>query len=179
METTTYQEIQGLARMTVGELREKYLDVFGEETRSYHKEFLRKRIAWRIQVLAEGDLTERARRRAEELADDADLRIRTPRDPVKSGFAEVRARTSISHIPPSRDPRLPLPGTLLARDFKGRDIVVKVLDNGFEFEGRRYKSLSAIAKEVTGSKWNGFLFFGLADGGTAQSGNRNTKRRNE
>jgi hypothetical protein len=53
-----------------------------------------------------------------------------------------------------RDPRLPLPGTLLARDFKGRDIVVKVLDNGF-------------------------LFFGLADGGTAQSGNRNTKRRNE
>lgn len=100
METTTYQEIQGLARMTVGELREKYLDVFGEETRSYHKEFLRKRIAWRIQVLAEGDLTERARRRAEELADDADLRIRTPRDPVKSGSAEVRARTSISHIPP-------------------------------------------------------------------------------
>ena len=179
METTTYQEIQGLARMTVGELREKYLDVFGEETRSYHKEFLRKRIAWRIQVLAEGDLTERARRRAEELADDADLRIRTPRDPVKSGFAEVRARTSISHIPPSRDPRLPLPGTLLARDFKGRDIVVKVLDNGFEFEGRRYKSLSAIAKEVTGSKWNGFLFFGLVDGGTVQSRNRNTKRRNE
>lgn len=163
METTTYQEIQGLARMTVGELREKYLDVFGEETRSYHKEFLRKRIAWRIQVLA----------------DDADLRIRTPRDPVKSGSAEVRTRTSISHLPPSRDPRLPLPGTLLARDFKGRDIVVKVLDNGFEFEGRRYKSLSAIAKEVTGSKWNGFLFFGLADGGTAQSGNRNTKRRNE
>jgi len=137
MDTTTYQEIQGLARMTVGELREKYLDVFGEETRSYHKEFLRKRIAWRIQVLAEGDLTERARRRAEELADDADLRIRTPRDPVKSGSAEVRASTSISHISPSRNPRLPLPGTLLARDFKGRDIVVKVLDNGFEFEGRR------------------------------------------
>jgi len=163
METTTYQEIQGLARMTVGELREKYLDVFGEETRSYHKEFLRKRIAWCIQVLA----------------DDADLRIRTPRNPVKSGSAEVRARTSTSHLPPSRDPRLPLPGTLLAREFKGRDIVVKVLDNGFEFEGRRYKSLSAIAKEVTGSKWNGFLFFGLADGGTAQSGNRNTKRRNE
>jgi len=70
METTTYQEIQGLARMTVGELREKYIDVFGEETRSYHKEFLRKRIAWCIQVLAEGDLTERARRRAEELADE-------------------------------------------------------------------------------------------------------------
>jgi hypothetical protein len=60
MEAATYQEVQGLSRMTVGELRDKYLEVFGEETRSYHKEFLRKRIAWRIQALAEGDLSERA-----------------------------------------------------------------------------------------------------------------------
>jgi hypothetical protein len=179
MEASTYQEIQGLSRMTVGELREKYLDVFGEETRSYHKEFLRKRIAWRIQARAEGDLSERARRRAGELADDADLRIRTLRDPIKSGSAEVRARTATSHMRSSRDPRLPLPGTLLAREFKGRDIVVKVLDNDFEFEGHRYKSLSAIAKEVTGSKWNGFLFFGIAGGGTAQSGNRTPKRSDE
>jgi len=62
---------------------------------------------------------------------------------------------------PSHDARLPLPGTLLVREYKGRDIVVKVLDGGFEFEDRRYKSLSAIAREVTGSKWNGYLFFGL------------------
>ncbi|MDY7028546.1 MAG: DUF2924 domain-containing protein [Spirochaetota bacterium] len=179
MEAGTYQEIQGLSRMTVGELREKYLDVFGEETRSYHKEFLRKRIAWRIQARAEGDLSERARRRAGELADDADLRIRTPRDPLKSGSAEVRARTATSHMGSSRDPRLPLPGTLLAREFKGRDIVVKVLDKDFEFDGHRYKSLSAIAKEVTGSKWNGFLFFGIAGGGTTQSGNHKPKRSNE
>jgi hypothetical protein len=60
MEATTYQEVQGLSRMTVGELREKHLDVFGEETHSYHKEVLRKRIAWRLQALAEGDLSERA-----------------------------------------------------------------------------------------------------------------------
>jgi len=98
MEATTYQEVQGLSRMTVGELRDKYLEVFGEETRSYHKEFLRKRIAWRIQALADGDLSERARRRAEELANDADLRTRSPRDPVASGSAEVKARTAISRI---------------------------------------------------------------------------------
>jgi len=61
MEATTYQEVQGLSRMTVGELRDKYIEVFGEETRSYHREFLRKRIAWRIQAQAEGDLSERAR----------------------------------------------------------------------------------------------------------------------
>ncbi len=137
-----------------------------------------KRIAWRIQALAEGDLSERARRRAEELANDADLRTRAPRDPVASGSSEVKARTATGRISPSRDPRLPLPGTLLAREFQGRDIVVKVLDNGFEFDGRRYKSLSAIAQEVTGSKWNGFLFFGIADA-AAKGGSRKPERRNE
>ncbi len=119
MEATTYQEVQGLSRMIVGELREKYLDVFGEETRFYHKEFLRKRIAWRIQALAEGDLSERARRRAEELANDADLRTRSPRDPVASGSAEVKASGDQPHIPVARPeaaaarnaarPRLPRP----------------------------------------------------------------------
>ena len=103
---------------SLGELREKHLEVFGEETGSYHKEFLRKRIAWRLQAVAEGDLSERARRRAEELANDADLRTRAPRDPATSGSAEVKVRTATDRISPSRDPRLPLPGwTLLyARD---------------------------------------------------------------
>jgi len=85
MNTETYEDIQALARMTVGQLKDKYLEVFGEETRSCHKGFLRKRIAWRLQALSEGDLSERARRRAAELANDADLRIRTPRDPFKHG----------------------------------------------------------------------------------------------
>ena len=77
MEAGTYQKIQGLSRMTVGALRARYLEVFGEETRSHHKEFLRKRIAWRLQALAEGDLSERARRRAEALATDADETARS------------------------------------------------------------------------------------------------------
>jgi hypothetical protein len=161
MKAATYQEIQGLTRMRVGELRRKYLEVFGEETRSYHKDFLRKRIAWRIQALAEGDISERARRRAKKIANDADLRIRTPRDPLPAGSAEVEAKTATSHVSPARDARLPIAGTLLSREFKDRDIVVKVLDEGLEFDGRRYKSLSAIAQEVTGTRWNGFLFFGL------------------
>ncbi len=119
--------------------------------------------------MAEGDLSERARRRAKELANDADLRQRPPRDPIKPGSAQVRARTAKRRIPPSRDPRLPLPGTLLARTFRGLDIAVKVLDEGFEFENRRYPSLSAIAREVTGSKWNGFLFFRLTGGDSPAS----------
>jgi hypothetical protein len=149
--------------MTVGELRDKYLAVFGEETRSYHKDFLRKRISWRLQALAEGDLTERARKRAEELANDADLRIRTPRDSKRSGSVADRERSAMGRLTHSRDPRLPLPGTLLTREIKGRDIVVKVLDHGFEYDGRHFRSLSAIAQEVVGSKWNGFAFFGIAE----------------
>lgn len=123
MEATTYQEVQGLSRMTVGELRDKYIEVFGEETRSYHREFLRKRIAWRIQAQAEGDLSERARRRAEELANDADLRTRAPRDPVSSGSAEVKARTATGRISPSCDPRLPLQVPLRHRPGSHREQV--------------------------------------------------------
>jgi hypothetical protein len=163
-----HQEIQRIFRMTVGELREKYIEVFGEETRSHHKEFLRKRIAWRLQSLAEGDLSERARKRAEELAIDADLRIRIPRDTTGSGSMAVRERSTTRRLSLARDPRLPLPGTLLMREFKGQDILVKVLDHGFEYDGRRFKSLSAIAQEVTGSKWNGFAFFDIIDSKTLQ-----------
>lgn len=72
-------------------------------------------------------------------------------------------------LPASRDRRLPLPGTLLVREYKGQSVVVKVLDEGFEYEGRRHKSLSTIAREVTGTKWNGFLFFGLAGDGTRRT----------
>lgn len=179
MNETTYQQVQALSRMTVGELRERYIDVFGEETRSYHKDFLRKRIAWRIQAMAEGDLSERAKRRAEEIANDADLRVRTPRDPLKPGLMEVRERSVTGRLHKLRDSRLPLPGTLLAREFRGRDIVVKVLDQGFEYDGRRFKSLSAIAQEATGSKWNGFLFFGLAESKEPRKQNGEPNRRNE
>jgi hypothetical protein len=64
---------------------------------------------------------------------------------------------------PPKDYRLPGPGTLLTRRLGDRQIVVKVLAEGFEYESRRYRSLSAIAREVTGTRWNGLLFFGLAE----------------
>jgi hypothetical protein len=172
MNPDTFKEVQGLERMTVGELKEKYLDVFDEETRSNNKPFLQKRIAWRIQALAEGNLSERARKRAKELARDADLRIRAPRDPVKPGSAEARARSVKSRLSSAHDPRVPLPGVLLHREYQGRDIVVRVLDEGFEFEDRRYTSLTAIACEVTGGKWNGFVFFGLNKAATKQNKGR-------
>jgi hypothetical protein len=68
VESTMRKEIEVLSRMTVSQLRQKYLEVFGEESRSNHRQFLFRRIAWRIQALAEGGLSERARRRALEIS---------------------------------------------------------------------------------------------------------------
>lgn len=146
-------EIARLRGLTVGELRVRYAEVFGEEPRSRNKDYLWKRIAFRIQELAEGGITERAQRRAEELARDADLRVRPPRDAV-----EV-----VAPPPPSkRDPRLPPAGTKLKRAFGGKERLVEVLEDGFEYDGRHFTSLSAVARAIAGTRWNGFLFFGIA-----------------
>lgn len=161
METAMRKEIDELSRMTVSQLRQKYIEVFGEESRSNHKQFLFRRIAWRIQANAEGGLSERARRRAMEIANDADLRIRAPKAKFGTDVALDSKLSVTRKVPCALDPRLPQPGTYLEREYKGRRIIVKVLVNGFEFDGEIHRSLSAIAQAVTGTKWNGFLFFNL------------------
>ena len=152
-------EFAALRRMSPAELREKYLAVFGEPTRTGNKDFLCKRIAWRMQALAEGELSERAKKRASEIACDADIRTTIPRP--RAATPEAATATSPA---PRPEKRLPMPGSVLTREYRGRSIAVTVLRNGFDWEGRVYKSLSAVAKAVTGSHWNGYLFFGLADG---------------
>lgn len=159
------KELAALERMTVNELLEKHRIVFGEENRSRHKDFLRKRIAWRLQALAEGGLSERARKRAEELANDADIRIKMPASiPVAS---DAPHRTEVVKFVDDRDARLPQPGTVLVRKYRGQIARVTVMEHGFEFEGEIHRSLSAIAKAITGSHWNGMLFFGLTKKGAA------------
>ena len=150
------QQIALLPQMTPAELHEKHLEVFGEEPRSRHKVYLIRRIAWRLQALAEGDLSERACRRAAELACDADLRISAPR--ASSG--KEPSRRAIAQSGKSRR-QLPQAGTVLARPYRGRTIEVTVLERGFQYDGRVYRSLSAVAKAITGKHWNGYHFFGL------------------
>src|SRR5919112_1074159 len=87
------QTVAALGRMTVGQLREQYLEVFGEPSRSGSRDFLLKRLAWRIQSLAEGTLSERARRRAEELARDADVRLTLPRARKQDNADDAADRT--------------------------------------------------------------------------------------
>lgn len=72
-------EIEALQHMTTKELAERYAELHGQPSKAHHRAYLIRKIAWRLQARAEGDLTERARRRAEELADDADVRVMAPR----------------------------------------------------------------------------------------------------
>ena len=154
------RELATLKQMTVRELREKYEAIFGEPTRAGNRDFLFKRIAWRIQSLAEGDLSERARRRAEMLARDADLRTTAPRTPLATpgGNGEQDAKPAAS----LGDERVPPPGTVLTRVYRGQAYHVVVRHDGFEYDGQIFRSLSAIAKMITGSHWNGLLFFKIA-----------------
>jgi hypothetical protein len=152
--------MEELKKMSVSELREKYCEVFGEQTRSFHKEYLLKRIAWRIQALEEGGLTERALQRAEELANLADLRTTPPRktmSAISSAETKQPSREATGSHP--RDKRLPMPGAVITREYRGQTHYVTILEKGFEYEGKAYRSLTAVAKAITGSHWNGFHFF--------------------
>lgn len=155
MEETVWIALERLQRMTIEQLRMRYQEVFGEECRSKHKQHLVRRIAWRLQALAQGDLSERARRRALEIANDADLKVQVP-----PAWVQIN-RTSTADATRRPDQRLPAPGTLLTRTYRGKTIVVKVLAEGFEYQGQHYGSLSAVARAVTGTRWNGLLFFAL------------------
>ncbi len=169
MDPTVITGIEELPQWKVAALKQRYRELFGEESKSSNKQFLLRRIAFRlqadaegdlIQADAEGDLSERARRRAAEIAEDRDLRMRAPKE---FSVGPDSGSSRVDRTRPPKDGRLPGPGTLLTRRVGDRQIVVKVLPDGFEYQSRRYRSLSAIAREVTGTRWNGLLFFGLAE----------------
>ena len=156
MQLNIAKEVAAMRRMTMRELRDKYAEAFGDTTNANNRAWLVRRIGWRLQAKAEGDLSERARRRAAELADEADLRLNPP------GVKDAAADRTIAEVLPLRtDNRLPPPGSVITRSYKGDNLQVKVLADGFEFEGERFASLSAVAKKITGQHLNGYLFFKL------------------
>ncbi|MCA9557832.1 MAG: DUF2924 domain-containing protein [Myxococcales bacterium] len=161
-------EVAALAHMTTAELAARYAEVFGEPTRSRNKAYLQKKVAWRIQELAEGGLSARARGRIEALAEDTPIRRHAPRTPRAQGEpATTRTDSPTAPTPAARDPRLPAAAATLTKTYQGTEHRVLVLDDAFEYQGERYTSLSKIAKVITGTTWNGFLFFGLAQRKTA------------
>jgi Protein of unknown function (DUF2924) len=158
MDTAVLIQIEGLRRASLDVLRQKYEEVFREATRCRHREHLFRRIAWRLQALSEGDLSDRARERAHEIARDVDLRIIGPPAFFSTGGERVPTTDRSRR---ERDRRLPPPGAMLTRTWKRRTIVVEVLAEGFQCGNRQYSSLSAIAVAITGTRWNGLAFFGL------------------
>ncbi len=148
-----HEKLSALESMTVAELRGEYLRVCGVTTSSHNRVWLVRRIAWRLQALAEGDLSERARQRAAELANDADLRLGPPRRPKLQTVSMTPALGG--------DQRRPSPGTILRRLYKGAALEVTVLRHGFEHDGTFYRTLSAVAKSITGSHCSGYGFFNL------------------
>ena len=155
MKTTTrtndsvLKQIADLRNLSYDELVQLWRTLYGTEPPPYNRQFIVKRLSYRIQEIAYGGLSEEAHRRMD------DVLKRHGYD--ENGMPEKSSKR--------RDGRLkdaPVIGSRLIREWNGRRYEVTALHNGFEFEGRKYKSLSAIAKAITGTHWNGRAFFGLA-----------------
>jgi hypothetical protein len=122
-------------------LKSMWRDLFETEPPLYNRRFLESRLAYRIQELAYGGLKPETIKRLEAIADDLD------------GGEPARRRR------PAKD--RPISGTRLIREYQGVEHCVTVRDEDFEYQGRPYKSLSAVARAITGTQWNGLVFFGI------------------
>ena len=153
MENTKLSVIMELREKSLAELKAKYEELFdGKKAPSSNKVFLWRKIAYRIQEMEHGGPSEEAQGKIEEF-----IRKYDPVNNKSTRPMDVHtAKPSLS-----RDRRLPIPGTVITKEYKGTQVEVKVLDKGFEYKNKVYRSLTAIAKEVTGAHWNGYLFFGL------------------
>ena len=144
------RELNEIRKMTVAQLVKKYRKVFGKEPRVKHKEHLQRKIAWKVQEQHFGGLSDAAQRRLNVLIGELDL----PFDGKKEAVTAALRRT--------RRPNEPAVGTVLVRRWRGTDIHVRVVDDGYEWNDVVYRSLSAVARAITGTRWNGRLFFGLS-----------------
>ena len=150
MNDSTLAQVAALPEKSMADLKQLWRDLYDREPPPYNKPFLIKRLAYRIQELAYGGLKPETIRRLERLGEELD-----GGDKRKRGIRADRDR--------------PITGTRLLREWQGVEQVVTVTADGFEWQGRPYKSLSAIARAITGTRWNGFLFFGLKKRGDAAS----------
>jgi len=160
MKKTPIQLIEELATLDVAALQKRHAAFFGKEPPCGHRQYLFRKLAWHVQAKAEGGLPASALELAKSIALDTPLRIR-----ILTNAGRQRAGKPLDHsctttIEPAHDARTPLPGGLIVKQYRGRTHVVTVLDDGFQYEGCRFSSLSAIALAITGTKWNGYLFFG-------------------
>lgn len=150
-------QLAALQDMRLADLQAQHLELFGIPSPSKNLPFLRRKLAFRLQERLEGGISPEAQDRIASLA---------PKELPTRATRSAKAPLEPSLAPPSpqatRDPRLPLAGTVLQRTHQGFVHEVQVLEDTFLYRGRTYTSLSTIAREITGTSWNGFTFFGLA-----------------
>jgi len=145
------EQVAALDKSPTDELIEEYRRLHDKAPRTRNRAWLIRKVAWAIQAEAFGGLSDKAKVRLEELI----AQIGPP-----LGAAD---RTITTGRPRKPEPNGPPVGTTLTRVWHGQQVVVHVRDNGFEYDGVLYRSLTAVAERVTGSHWNGRLFFGLVD----------------
>ena len=136
-------QLAALKTMSVNELKAEWLILFDAPAPNNSRKFLESRLAYRIQELAYGGPDRETRRMLDLLAD------------------EVEGHSKRKHQ--IIDPRNPVTGTRLIREWEGVEQTVTVLKDGFDWQGRKFKSLSAVAREISGTRWNGYRFFGLRE----------------
>jgi hypothetical protein len=144
---TIAAEIAELRRLPVADLVVRYEDAFGKPPRVKHRDWLWRKIAWRVQEQRLGGLSGAAGKKLDELIANLDVPTLAPRT------TRAQAQT-----PSNGDPPL---GSVLVREWHGREILATRTDAGWEHDGVVHGSLSALARAITGTKWNGRLFFGL------------------
>ena len=153
---TLANEIAALQQMTTAELAAEFTRLHGRPPRYRSVPWLRKRIAYPLQVAAHGGLRGPARAELDRLAAEVRIPESAPTAAVTGGDSPTTTTEALR------------PGTILTREWRDRQVRVLVTTSGFEFDGHRFASLSAVAFAITGSKWNGRLFFGL----TARGGSK-------
>ena len=147
MTESVMARVASLPTTTTPELKQMWRDLFHQEAPPFNRRFLETRLAYRIQELAYGGLKRETQKRLELLGEQLD-----------GGKKEVRRR---------RQDNRPIAGTRLIREWQGSPCEVLVGVDYFDYQGRRYKSLSSIAKAITGTNRNGWAFFGLVSARSA------------
>ena len=149
---TAISQIMTLKNASAEELIKRYKELYGEDATGTHKTYLWRKVAYMLQELEHGGLSAKAKNRLKALIEEY--------DPINNKALRPD-KPMVSQQTSAKDKRLPIPGTMITKEYKGANYQVKVLEKGFEYNGNIYKTLSAIAKEITGAHWNGYLFFNL------------------
>jgi hypothetical protein len=159
-------DISRLATMQPSELQQLYRELFHSPVPAGNTGHARRKIAWHLQARAEGGLPEAVRQHALAIARNQKLQRVMQSSVERRARGDAPANQTTARVYCDHDSRLPLPGSVVVKNYKGQSHIVHVLNSGFEYRGERFSSLSAVATRIAGSRWNGFVFFGLEKGST-------------